>query len=121
MTAHRSRLPLILAIVFALVVVPPATAKSPPSKKYECVIGSTLFGTLRIKSSTAYTHRGKAGKYSAGATRVTFKDGRKGYRLTFRTGSLKGMKGRWYKTSDGLYEIAIRNPADDFESIYCDS
>lgn len=107
----------------ALLLALPATApaKSPPNGMYECVIGSTYFAELRIKSSTIYQRDGKRGTYKAGSKKVTFKDGRRGYRLTFKTGGLKGYKGRWYKsTTSNIYEIALKNPIDGFESIYCD-
>lgn len=110
-----------IAIATAALMAPAfASAKSPAKGTYECVIGSTFFGEVVIKSSTKYRRDGKTGKYKAGSKRVKFSDGRLGYRLTFKTGSFKGYKGRWYKASDGTYEIALRNPIDDFESIYCD-
>jgi len=103
------------------VAVAPAEAKAPPAGKYECVIGSTLFGNLQIKSGGSYRHRGTSGTFKAGSKRVSFKDGRKGYRISFKKGSLNGFKGRWYRSpTDGTYEIALLNPVDNFESIYCD-
>lgn len=116
-------LTLTLALLASLLLLAPASAvaKSPPSGKYECVIGSTFFGTLVIKSSTKYKRDGKSGTYRSGSKKVKFKDGRSGYRLTFKTGGFKGYKGRWYKSpTSNIYEIALRNPIDDFESIYCD-
>jgi hypothetical protein len=102
-----------------------ASAKAPPKGKYDCTIGgSTLFGTLTIKAHGHYKHRGTKGRYVAKGGSVKFPDGITGYRISFKGGSLKGMKGRWYKSNDGTasgnYEIALRNPTDDFESIYCD-
>ena len=87
-----------------------AQAAAPPKGKYDCVIGasSTLFGTLTIKSGKKYTHRGTKGTFRA--------NGRK---LRFRRGTLGGMRGRWYVATGGTPEIALRNPRDDFESIYC--
>ncbi len=102
-----------------------ATAKAPPKGKYDCTIGgSTLFGTLTIKKGGHYTHRGTKGHYVAKGGKVNFPDGITGYRIKFKGGSLKGMNGRWYHAKDGTpagnYEIALRNPIDGFESIYCD-
>lgn len=119
---NRVRLIASIAIATALLIAPAsAPAKSPAKGKYDCVIGSTYFGEVVIKSSTAYRRNGKTGKYKAGSKRVKFSDGRLGYRLTFKTGGFKGYKGRWYKSSSGVYEIALQNPIDDFESIYCDN
>ena len=101
--------------VAALAAAPVAAlAKSPPSGTYECTIGgSTLFGTLYITGAKTYRYdagdgKGKPGKYTAS-----------GLKLSFKTGPLKKMKGRWQKTNQGP-EVALRNPRDDFESIYCD-
>jgi hypothetical protein len=48
--------------------------------------------------------------------------GVQGWSIKFKSGSLKGFKGRWYKakdgTAEGTYEIALENPLNDFESIY---
>jgi hypothetical protein len=111
-----------LLLALALLALPAAAgAKSPPRGKYECVIGSTFFGTITIKSGSTYRRNGKTGRYKAGSKRVSFSDGRRGYRLTFKTGSFKGYKGRWYKsTTSNIYELALKNPIDGFESIYCD-
>lgn len=118
-----SRLAL-LAIAALLAPASIADAKPPPRGKYDCTIGgSTLFGTLTIKSSSRYTHGGEKGRYTHGRDKTTFSDGISGWKLRFKSGSLGGMRGRWYKASDGTpqgsYEIALRNPRDDFESIYC--
>jgi hypothetical protein len=109
------RLTVAALAVAALVAVPVAAlASSPPKGKYSCTIGgSTLFGTLYVTGSKAYRYdasdgRGKPGKYTSSGTK-----------LTFKTGPLKGMKGRWVKTKQGP-EVALRNPRDNFESIYCD-
>src|SRR5689334_5630491 len=115
-----------IACVSALAIsVGSASAKAPPKGKYDCTIGgSTLFGTLTIKGHNKYTHRGTKGKYVAKGGAVKFDDGITGYRIKFKGGSLKGMNGRWYHATDGTpagnYEIALRNPIDGFESIYCD-
>ncbi len=104
-----------------LTLVPAAPAKAPPSAKYDCVIGSTLFGTLKIKGGNKYSHRGTSGTFRDGDKMVTFPDGIKGWKLRFKDGSLDGFKGRWYDTTTpGVAEIALENPRDDFESIYCD-
>jgi hypothetical protein len=117
----RALLPICILTAAALLIVPASVVAKPPAKgKYECVIGSTYFGEVTIKSASRYKRNGRIGKYSAGSKLVKFDDGRKGYKLTFKTGGFKGYKGRWYKASDGTYEIALRNPIDDFESIYCD-
>lgn len=117
-----NRTTITLAIVCGALLLLPGTsaAKSPPKGKYECTIGYTLFGDLYIKSDGAYKHRGTKGTFKAGSKKITWKDGRKGWKISFKKGSLNGIKGRWYKTSDNMYEIALRNPEDDFESIYCD-
>jgi hypothetical protein len=88
----------------------PAAAQAPPTGKYDCVIGSssTLFGTLTIKSGSRFSHRGTRGRFT-----------HSGKKLRFRGGTLDRMRGRWYRSSSGRYEIALRNPRDDFESIYC--
>ena len=91
-----------------------AAAKAPPRGKYDCTIGgSTLFGTLYITGAKSYRYdasdgKGKPGKYTSS-----------GKKLSFTTGPLKKMKGRWTKTDQGP-EVALRNPRDNFESIYCD-
>lgn len=99
----------LLVLPLALALTAPAHAALPPNGRYECVIGSNsiLFGTLVVKGKT-YKHRGTKGTLSG-----TKKD------LRLKGGDLGGMRGRWYKSSTGPYEIALRNPRDDFESIYC--
>jgi hypothetical protein len=115
-----------IACIAALgIAAAPAAAKAPPKGKYDCTIGgSTLFGTLTIKGGGRYSHRGSNGRYVAKGGSVKFPDGITGYRISFKGGTLKGMKGRWYKSNDGTpagnYEIALRNPGSNFESIYCD-
>jgi hypothetical protein len=100
-----------------------ADAKAPPKGKYECTISGMLFGKLAIKGGSKYTRHGKKGKYSARGGMRTFPDGVQGWSIKFKSGSLKGFKGRWYKAKDGTpegtYEIALENPLNDFESIYC--
>lgn len=104
---HRLTVLVLVCVVFPASV---AEAKAPPTGKYDCVIGanSILFGTLTIKTAGRYAHRGTKGTFTT--------DGKK---LRFRRGTLGGMRGRWYRTGTGPPEIALRNPRDDFESIYC--
>jgi hypothetical protein len=100
----------VIACSLALLPAGSAQAASPPKGKYDCVIGqnSILFGTLTIKGGKRYSHRGEKGKFKA-----------KGKKLRFTSGPLAKIRGRWYKTSTGGAEIALRNPRDGFESIYC--
>jgi hypothetical protein len=99
----------VLVVALLLALAAPAAAATPPNGRYDCVIGSSsiLFGTLVVKGKT-YKHRG---------TKGTLSGTKKGLRL--KGGDLGGMRGRWYKTTEGRFEIALRNPKDDFESIYC--
>jgi hypothetical protein len=102
---------LVAVILVAALAAVPAQAAAPPRGTYECVIGanSILFGNLVIKGAGKYAHRGTKGTFTSS-----------GKKLRFKGGDLKGMRGRWYRTTDGKVEIALRNPRDDFESIYCD-
>lgn len=115
-----------LTFVLAVGLASPAVAKAPPRGKYDCVIGSgnTLFGTLAIKDASHYTHRGSKGTFAARGGSVTYPDKIVGYKISFKGGTLNRMKGRWFKAKDGTpsgtYEIALRNPGSNFESIYCD-
>ncbi len=105
------RRPLAVACAAALLLpAASADAAAPPKGRYDCVIGSsgTLFGTLVIKSGAKYAHRGTKGTFRA-----------TGKNLRFKRGTLDGMRGRWYVSSSDRPEIALRNPRDDFESIYC--
>ena len=117
---------LVVVACLALVAASGAGAKAPPLAKYDCVIGSgnILFGTLAILGSGKYTHRGTHGTFTTGAVLTKFKDGPVGYTIRFKGGSLNGISGRWYRASAGggkfTYEIALKNPRDNFESIYCD-
>lgn len=108
--------------LLALALASPAAAKAPPKGKYDCVIGAygNLFGTLTIKNGKRYTHRESKGTFKANGGAKKYDDGITAYPISFKKGDLGGMKGRWHKTSDGVYEIALRNPKDNFESIYCD-
>lgn len=116
----------LLALVSALAVVAAAGATAPPSAKYDCVIGSSsiLFGTLVIQPGGKYTHRGTHGTFTAGAKPTKYKDGKVATAIAFKGGDLNKISGRWYKASAGggkmTVEIALKNPKDDFESIYCD-
>jgi hypothetical protein len=105
-----SRALIAIACSLALLSSGSAQAAAPPKGKYDCVIGqnSILFGTLTIKGGKRYSHRGDKGKFRA-----------KGKKLRFKSGPLAKIRGRWYKTSSARVEIALRNPGDDFESIYC--
>jgi hypothetical protein len=122
----RTRL-LSFSLICALALVPaaPSVAKPPPRGKYDCVIGSNsiLFGTLTIKKGGKYSHRGTKGTFTHGKKQQQDSTGLRFWRLAFKGGDLGGMKGRWYRASDGTpeggHEIALRNPRDDFESIYC--
>ena len=67
------------------------------------------WGTLKIKPAKKYAHRGTKGTFTT-----------KGKHITFHKGDLNKMTGRFLKTTEGRWEIALRNPKDDFESIYCD-
>ena len=107
-------------LVGLILAVPESGAKFPPRASYDCTISGILFGTLKIKGGGKYTHRGSNGTFKAGSKLVAFPDDIKGWRLKFSGGTLAGMRGRWYRTSTpGVSEIALRNPRDDFESIYC--
>jgi hypothetical protein len=114
------------ASMSALATVPLAGAQAPPSRSYDCTIGgSTLFGTLEVRGAGRYTYDGKAGTFAAGTSPVKFPDKTSGWTLTFKGGGLSGYKGRWYFANGGpgrrhVPEIALKNPTDGFESIYCD-
>ena len=101
-----------------------ATAASPPLGSYECTIGSGnfLFGTLVIKAGGRYTKDDTKGTFTAGTGSVRFKDGITGTTIRFKGGSLNGISGRWYRAKGAgvTHEIALKNPEDGFESIYCD-
>ncbi len=108
-----------LLLVVGLGTSAPAHAKAPPKGLYECTIGGTLFGDVTITGATTYKRFGKTGTFSAKGTRVR-EGGVRAYKISFTKGPFKGFRGDWRKTTDGKYEIALRNPRDDFESIYCD-
>jgi hypothetical protein len=101
----------LLAIVAMLAIAAPASAGAPPRGLYECTISGTYFGDLTIKKDNKYVRNGVTGKF-------TFK----GRNLSFPSGGFKGFTGRWYMTTGSgpsTPEIALRNPQDDFEDIYC--
>lgn len=116
-------MPRILTAVVLLGAValaaPAAEAKSPPNGLYECTIGGTLFDSVTITGASTYKRFGKKGRYVAKGTRMR-EGGIRAYKISFTKGPFKGFRGDWRKTSDGKYEIALRNPRDGFESIYCD-
>lgn len=108
-----------LVLIVGLGSSAPAYAKAPPKGLYECTIGGTLFGDVTITGSKTYTRFGKRGTFTAKGTRIR-EGGVRAYKISFTKGPFKGFRGDWRKTTDGKYEIALRNPRDDFESIYCD-
>ena len=120
----KTSLALLLAVAAALVAAGTAAAKPPPLGAYECTIGSAniLFGTVAILGGGRYTKDGTKGTYSSGTAAVHFSDGITGFTLRFKGGSLNAVRGRWYRaTGAGVaYEIALKNPRDGFESIYCE-
>lgn len=110
-----------ICAVAALLAGAPAAAhaKAPPKGTYECTISGTYFGTVTITGAKTYRRSGKSGRYTAKGT-TTRPGGIRAYRISFTTGPFKSFRGDWRKTTDGTYEIALRNPIDNFESIYCD-
>jgi hypothetical protein len=108
-----------------LVGAPTAEAKSPPPGKYECTIGvdHTLFGDILIKGGNRYrfSRFGGIGSFDGKNKPSAFPGGvPTTYGIRFTHGGLNHFKGRWYKTTDGGFEIALENPRDGYESIYCD-
>ncbi len=105
--------PLLIAAALALLVwAVPASAGPPPAGKYECTISGEYFGELKIKQGGKYERNGISGKFTNPKGRV----------LKFTSGSFKGFNGRWQMANEGggkVPEIAVRNPHDDFEDIYC--
>jgi hypothetical protein len=120
--ARSARIPVALAAIVLALALPAGSAqgKAPPRGKYDCTISGFLFGVLTIKGNNEYTHRGTKGTFRAGVRRLRFPDGIVAWRISFKRGTLRGMNGRWHRTSDGVDEIALKNPRDNFESIYCD-
>jgi hypothetical protein len=110
--------------VLALAVSPLAEAKAPPVGKYECTIGDIFFGTIAILPGGRYTHGKPHGTFTTGLRLTKYKDGITGYAIAFHGGDLNRFNGRWHVANAGggkkTVEIALRNPKDNFESIYCD-
>lgn len=100
-----------------------AEAKSPPRGTYSCTIGSAnlLFGDIIIKGGNRYKYSrfGGVGRFDGKNKPRPLTRGIP-YGIRFKSGGLKHYKGRWYKTTSGTFEIALENPKDGFESIYCD-
>jgi hypothetical protein len=106
---------LLLAWLAALTTAAGAFARpaaSPPAGRYGCVIGSDAIyaGDLYILDGSHYRlNKSKVGVYVS-----------KGGRLTFPSGGLhKLVKGRWYRTTERRYEIALTSLKSGFESEYC--
>lgn len=115
----------VVALTLAAVVAggSVAEAKSPPKGKYSCTIGSanSLFGDITIKAGNRYKYSrfGKVGRFDGKNKPRPLSRGVP-YGIRFKSGGLNHYKGRWYKTTSGTFEIALENPRDGFESIYCD-
>lgn len=110
----RSGFLALLAVLFTLAIVAPAAASGPPVGKYGCVIGSNAqyAGDLHVLSG----HRYRLNKSKIGRFRV-----KAGHKLTFPSGVWhKLFKGRWLKTTEGRYEIALTSLSSGFETEYCD-
>ena len=111
---HRSRPLPLFAVLLAFAFAAPAMASGPPTGKYGCVIGSEsqFAGDLHVLSG----HRYRLNKSKVGHFRV-----RAGHKLTFPSGVWhKLFKGRWLKTTDGTWEIALTSLSSGFETEYCD-
>jgi hypothetical protein len=114
--------------VLVLGLTSTAEAKAPPKGKYDCVIGSSqqLFGSVKIQSGGKYryTRSGKTGTFTAGKKLRRFGDsggvGTLGYSIRFKGGGLNKYKGYWFTSTTGTHEIALENPKNGIESIYCD-
>jgi hypothetical protein len=104
---------LLLAVALLLPMTAAATAGPPPKGLYECTIGGLYFDEVKIKADNKYERFDKIGKFAS-----------KGRKINFTSGPFKGFKGKWYMADDGggvkVPEIALKNPLDEFESIYCD-
>ena len=103
-------LPVLPALVAVLATAAPAAAASPPTGKYDCVIGadSILFGTLTIKSGKHYVHRGTKGTFTTS-----------GKKIRFRKGDFDGFHGTFLKTTENRWEIDLAKKGDSFTDIYC--
>jgi hypothetical protein len=109
----RRALPvMLLAVALPLSFAAVAAAGPPPGGLYECTISGNYFDDVKIKQDNKYERFGKTGKFAG-----------KGRNINFTSGPFKGFKGRWYMADDGggvkTPEIALKNPLDDFEDIYC--
>ena len=117
------RIALLALVLAALAPAPLAEAKSPPKGKYQCTISGIIYGDLFITGKKTYKF-GLDGKYKKGKYRAKGKVGSGTYKgqskISFRTGRLKKHNGRWFRSTSGQYEIALKNPESGFESIYCD-
>jgi hypothetical protein len=109
---------MIALLAVALIAPAAAGAKAPPKGKYDCTIDGMLFDSVTIKSKGRYKRFDTTGKFVAKGTE-TRSDGSKANKIRFKTGPLKGFRGNWAITSSNRPQIALRNPLDDFESIYC--
>ena len=105
----------LIACTGALVAATAAFARpaaSPPSGLYGCVIGSDSIyaGDLRILDGSHYRlNQSKVGVFVS-----------RGHRLTFPSGVFaKLVKGRWYRTTEGRFEIALTSLKSGFTSEYC--
>ena len=108
---HRPAL--LAALVAAALLAVPALAAAPPTGKYGCSIGSSAqyAGDLHILSN----HRYRLNKSKVGRFKVN------GKKLTFPSGVWhKLFKGRWYRTTDGVVEIALTSLESGYETEYCD-
>jgi hypothetical protein len=109
---RRSLQVVLLAVALLLPTTAVAAAGPPPRGLYECTIGGLYFDEVKIKQDNQYERFGKTGKFAG-----------KGRKINFTSGPFKGFKGRWYMADDGggvqTPEIALKNPLNDFEDIYC--
>jgi hypothetical protein len=116
----KLRMPIAVAALCAALALPGAAeAKAPPKGQYKCTTGGKSSGKLRIRSAGSYTRRGKKGKFAARGGKQEYDDGARGWDIKFRTGSFRGLKGRWYKTRNGGIQIALDDPLNKGESVYC--
>jgi hypothetical protein len=111
------------ACALALLAAAPGFGKARATGEYHCVIGinNSLFGTLTMANPNSYTRLGKTGTFQTGTTKATFKDGRVGYTIRFKSGSLNGFSGRWYGAhgAGATHEIALKTPTGSYETVYC--
>jgi len=121
----------VMSLAIAMAVPSAGYAKSPPKGTYECVIGAShqLFGNIKVRGGGKYRYSrpgktGKIGKTVAGKKLRRFGDsggvGTLGYSIRFKGGGLNKYKGYWFTSTTGTHEIALENPRNGIESIYCD-